>query len=432
MKKNILKFLLVLSLFFTIPFSSTLAQEEKKESISFIPQVTIPGSNFKAGASTTMSGSLSTLGDYVKSIYNYLILIVGLVAAIALMVAGIIWLTAAGNSTRISSAKSWIGGSLTGLVLALTSYLILQTINPNLVDFRDQNIRSISATEDGCCKLDNEKDTTGAFTGEKGHTMTKKSTATGCYNRAIELKEPGIKSYEALKKEFEDKKLEDKTFDEYVKDYIISNNKFFPNQEAFQFTSCGSTDVAVLVPSAKKTLTPEELTSQSSYLAITCFKVYDKNVYDQLLSAMSYWAGQGIKQPSSNNIVAYDISGKYFPDEKEGCNADFSNRNLKNWLSPEQLKLIKGSSKLFPNKTNKYNFFGAEDLGQAVNSFYEFNAIIYHGRVGKLGEPCGDPTDKGICINSIGLDCEDLGFVDQNIGYGGRACDTNLKCCNKK
>jgi hypothetical protein len=61
---------------------------------------------------------------------------VGILAAIVLMFGGVLWLTAGGNPNRIENAKAWIGGSLTGLILALLSYLILYTLNPSLVNFQ--------------------------------------------------------------------------------------------------------------------------------------------------------------------------------------------------------------------------------------------------------------------------------------------------------
>jgi len=40
---------------------------------------------------------------------------------------------AGGNASRVSEAKSWISAAISGLALALTSYLLLFTINSNLV-----------------------------------------------------------------------------------------------------------------------------------------------------------------------------------------------------------------------------------------------------------------------------------------------------------
>ncbi|HTW96191.1 MAG TPA: hypothetical protein VMD74_00850, partial [Candidatus Methylomirabilis sp.] len=59
---------------------------------------------------------------------------VGVLAAVVLMIGGLMWITAGGSSDRIGEAKAMITASLTGLVLALTSYLILSQVNPALVN----------------------------------------------------------------------------------------------------------------------------------------------------------------------------------------------------------------------------------------------------------------------------------------------------------
>ncbi|MEA3463692.1 MAG: pilin [Patescibacteria group bacterium] len=84
----------------------------------------------------TFDKTTAPIAEYIKAIYKYAIGIVGILAAVVLMFGGVLWLTAGGNTERVTNAKSWIGASLTGLVLALCSYMILATINPGLVDFR--------------------------------------------------------------------------------------------------------------------------------------------------------------------------------------------------------------------------------------------------------------------------------------------------------
>ena len=161
MKKISLIFVLISSIFI-IQFKPVLASGIE---IFFKPQVTIPESEFKKvdgndkeEKGVKIEASLGTLGRYIESIYNYLLAIVGILAALVLMVSGVIWLTAAGNSEKISQAKGLMTGSLTGLILALTSFIILQTINPYLVEFRKTNIRIIAETSYGCCKIfDNHK-----------------------------------------------------------------------------------------------------------------------------------------------------------------------------------------------------------------------------------------------------------------------------------
>lgn len=83
----------------------------------------------KGGASC----KIPWIAIYIYAVYNYLLGIGGFLAAIALMIGGILWLISAGNANRVSQAKSWITGSLTGLLILLTSYVLLYEINPNLL-----------------------------------------------------------------------------------------------------------------------------------------------------------------------------------------------------------------------------------------------------------------------------------------------------------
>ncbi|MFH1773194.1 MAG: hypothetical protein ABH818_02480, partial [Patescibacteria group bacterium] len=79
---------------------------------------------------------INWIGEYIVGIYKYAIGIVGILAAVVLMFGGAIWLTAGGNATRIGEAKAWIVASLSGLVIALSSYLILYQVNPDLLNFK--------------------------------------------------------------------------------------------------------------------------------------------------------------------------------------------------------------------------------------------------------------------------------------------------------
>ncbi len=120
--------------------------------VTFTPQITID-ETFQAGKPYTIPASTKAIGEYVRAIYKYAIGIVGILAAVVLMFGGILWLTAGGSTERVSSAKAWIGASLTGLILALCSYMILATINPALVDFRITPVPKIPKAEEstgGC------------------------------------------------------------------------------------------------------------------------------------------------------------------------------------------------------------------------------------------------------------------------------------------
>ncbi|MFA5360208.1 MAG: pilin [Patescibacteria group bacterium] len=110
---------------------------------SFTPQVGI-GTDFQKGKAYTPDGSTAMIGQYIRAIYKYAIGIVGILAAVVLMIGGVMWIVAGGNATMIGEAKSWIGASLTGLLLALCSYFILATVNPALVNFKTTTIQTVT------------------------------------------------------------------------------------------------------------------------------------------------------------------------------------------------------------------------------------------------------------------------------------------------
>ncbi|MDA3840043.1 MAG: pilin [Patescibacteria group bacterium] len=99
-------------------------------------QVDIPGQE-----ALDFNGTTKPIGQYISNLYNYAISIVGIVATIMLMFGGFTWLTAGGSGEKVGKARDMIFGSLTGLVLALTSYTILTMVNPDLVNFKIQKIQ---------------------------------------------------------------------------------------------------------------------------------------------------------------------------------------------------------------------------------------------------------------------------------------------------
>jgi hypothetical protein len=151
----------------TVIFSCPLpafaqSNSDSFNSLKFTPQVTIPNSNFNNTVSTTIGTYNNTTGkidstllaQYIGAIYNYGLAIAGILATIMLMAAGIIWLTSGGDSGKITQAKELISGSIAGLIILIVSWVILNTINPDLV-----NLKAISSTNltgqligtVGCC-----------------------------------------------------------------------------------------------------------------------------------------------------------------------------------------------------------------------------------------------------------------------------------------
>lgn len=109
--------------------------------ITFTPQVGF-GDEFPAGKPVTVTGS--TLALFIKAIYKYAIGIVGIIAAVAMMAGGLIWLTAGGDSGRVNTAKDIIKSSMLGMVILFCSFVILSTVNPDLVKLQNLNITKVN------------------------------------------------------------------------------------------------------------------------------------------------------------------------------------------------------------------------------------------------------------------------------------------------
>ncbi|MBU1028767.1 pilin [Patescibacteria group bacterium] len=83
------------------------------------------------------------LADYLTGVYKYAVFFASILAAVMLMIGGIQWLTAAGDSGRVGAAQKRIANATVGLVLILGSYLVLSTINPDLVALKPLRIKSV-------------------------------------------------------------------------------------------------------------------------------------------------------------------------------------------------------------------------------------------------------------------------------------------------
>jgi hypothetical protein len=81
--------------------------------------------------------SCSTLPQLVKYTYEWGILIGGLIAFFSLILSGFQYLTSIGDPQKIKDARNRIMGALGGLILLLGSWLILDTINPDLTKFKN-------------------------------------------------------------------------------------------------------------------------------------------------------------------------------------------------------------------------------------------------------------------------------------------------------
>lgn len=78
---------------------------------------------------------VNDIGEYISQFYKYFAGAAGILATVMILFSGFQWVTASGNASRIEKAKATMNGALIGLVLTLTAYVLLRTINPALVSF---------------------------------------------------------------------------------------------------------------------------------------------------------------------------------------------------------------------------------------------------------------------------------------------------------
>ncbi|OGY78471.1 MAG: hypothetical protein A3B74_02125 [Candidatus Kerfeldbacteria bacterium RIFCSPHIGHO2_02_FULL_42_14] len=87
--------------------------------------------------------TVGKLDEYISELYTFALSFIGIVATIMIMWGGFKWVTAAGNSGRISDAKDTIYNAIIGLVLALLSWTMLNVINPALTSNTFPEVRPI-------------------------------------------------------------------------------------------------------------------------------------------------------------------------------------------------------------------------------------------------------------------------------------------------
>jgi hypothetical protein len=111
------------------------------------------GKCLAAGAAKTSisfggENSFANLGDFILKNYNFAITVAGILAVIVIIMSGFQWTMSGGNSETIASAKHRIGNAIIGLFIAYSSYFILSTINPDLVNFEALKVYMVKPLSD--------------------------------------------------------------------------------------------------------------------------------------------------------------------------------------------------------------------------------------------------------------------------------------------
>jgi len=103
----------------------------------YTPMEPIPGSGSVE--------NISTFPAYIQAIYKFAVWSVGIAALLMISIGGFMYFTAAGNNSRMESAKRVIGDALFGLLAVMIASMILYKINPDLINL---NLDSINGLRD--------------------------------------------------------------------------------------------------------------------------------------------------------------------------------------------------------------------------------------------------------------------------------------------
>jgi len=90
--------------------------------------------------------NVSTAGPagWVAGFYKFALIFAGILAFGSIVYGGFKYATSAGNASKQAEGRSWIWSALIGLLLLAGAWLILYTINPNLVKLQNPGLSMVN------------------------------------------------------------------------------------------------------------------------------------------------------------------------------------------------------------------------------------------------------------------------------------------------
>lgn len=101
------------------------------------------------------------IAEYIGALYKFLLPVGMLLAVLMFMIAGLQWMTARGDASKISAAKTRIGTATLGIVILLLAYTIAVVIDPDLVNFNVFRVPKVQGVvyidQNGSCEDLNQR-----------------------------------------------------------------------------------------------------------------------------------------------------------------------------------------------------------------------------------------------------------------------------------
>ena len=125
---------------------------------------------------------------YFKALYFLALWIVGISALFMLVVGGFLYLSSAGNTSLLGTAKKTIYGALIGLIIALISWLLLDTINSDLTNLKLSGLSgAVGTNTNGGATSGNEGKTPPAGSVESCKSMKTQVSTSQCDDASANL-----------------------------------------------------------------------------------------------------------------------------------------------------------------------------------------------------------------------------------------------------
>jgi hypothetical protein len=128
-------------------------QAQLREQLNRKPllEIRIPGLTFSNITSSSEQGGtylyISWIPELITTLYKFSIAIVSIVAAVIILVQGVRIITSSGNSETTGEGYKKIGQAIVGLFIAWGSFIILYTVNPQLVEFNPIRVKIVERQE---------------------------------------------------------------------------------------------------------------------------------------------------------------------------------------------------------------------------------------------------------------------------------------------
>jgi hypothetical protein len=141
-KINIFLITLLISLFLCPLFA--LAQSSSSGNIAPGLEVSYPSLEpFATNPPTTPMGP-NVLSNYIVYVFGFVIVVSAIAAVVMVAIGGVEYVSSAGSPEKMKSGANKITSSVLGLIILGCSFMILKTINPNLIEITDPNIAPVA------------------------------------------------------------------------------------------------------------------------------------------------------------------------------------------------------------------------------------------------------------------------------------------------